>query len=404
MVLKKEPLLKTVIDGLMMLKVSCEGRGKLGLVDLNHLAEAFFCRFLNEAYDLELKVLKTGHSAIDLADAAAGVAYQITSDNTKAKIQETLKNFATKKLFLKYPSIKILIIGNRKEKYSLRIPNEVTFDDASDVFDIRTIGEDIKRMKTAKVKKLADIVNEEIQSANILSKPIPKKRVARSVIGSIAVDRFGKVAESDECVAELLSKMVLKYESSKMICRIQVNLACLNAIQIQLKRKLNISADHKIHLVRRRRDLMVTARRIERSLTLLALSARYSLPIADKTKISRTIVRRIFELSGLVDDRSTQMNLNGHTIDIFSRASPYPRQLQIEANELECEEIEKKLGFPVVNTLMNGQPCSLLPTDFLWFRAYPTMIVATVWFEAYPNNDRLAAEKCDRDNWLFGLS
>ena len=64
----------------------------------------------------------------------------------------------------------------------------------------------------------------------------------------------------------------------------------------------------------------------------------------------------------------------------------------------------KKLGFPVVNTLMNGQPCSLLPKDFLWFRAYPTMIVATVWFEAYPNNDMLAAEKCDRDNWLFGLS
>jgi hypothetical protein len=59
MVLKKEPLLKTVVDGLSILRAACESRGKLGLTDLHHLAESFLCPFLNEAYGLNLKVLET---------------------------------------------------------------------------------------------------------------------------------------------------------------------------------------------------------------------------------------------------------------------------------------------------------------------------------------------------------
>jgi hypothetical protein len=109
MVLKKELFLKTVVDGLSILRTSCESRGKLGLTDLHHLAESFFCPFLNEAYRLNLKVLESGHPAIDLADAKARVAFQISSDNSKAKMQNTLDTYSAKKLFSTYPSVKILI-------------------------------------------------------------------------------------------------------------------------------------------------------------------------------------------------------------------------------------------------------------------------------------------------------
>lgn len=144
---------------------------------------------------------------------------------------------------------------------------------------------------------------------------------------------------------------------------------------------------------------------IERGLTLLGLSWRYSGTLSDKAVIARTVVRQILELGGFVEEpRQLPFNQRGATIEIFARERSYPRQLQLETSRTECEEIEKRIGFSVYGTVMNGQSCSLLPAEFLWFRAYPTMIVATVWFKAYPNDDQLAAEKCDRDNWLFGLA
>jgi hypothetical protein len=167
MVLKKEPLLKTVVDGLSILRAACESRGKLGLTDLHHLAESFFCPFLNAAYGLNLEVLKTGHPAIDLGDAKARIAFQITSDSSKAKIQDTLDTYSAKKLFSTYPSVKVLIIGTRRDTYSLRLPKGVAFDQARDVLDVHTIGADIKKMETAKVKRLADIVSAEIVNADL---------------------------------------------------------------------------------------------------------------------------------------------------------------------------------------------------------------------------------------------
>lgn len=166
MVLKKELLLKTVVDGLAILRAACEGRGKLGLTDLHHLAESFFCPLLNEAYGLDLKVLETGHPAIDLGDARARVAFQITSDSSKAKVQNTLDTYSKNKLFLTYKSVKILIIGTRRGTYSLRLPKGVAFDQATDVFDVHTICADIKKMETAKVKRLADIISAEIVNAD----------------------------------------------------------------------------------------------------------------------------------------------------------------------------------------------------------------------------------------------
>ena len=162
MVLRKEPLLKTVVDGLSILRAACEGRGKLGLTDLHLFAEVFFCPFLNDAYGLKLENLKTGHPAIDLGDAKAGVAFQVTSDNSKKKIQNTLDTYASKKLFATYPTLKVLIIGTRRNAYALRIPKGVVFNQAGDILDVHMMSDHIKQMKTAQLKRLADLVDAEI--------------------------------------------------------------------------------------------------------------------------------------------------------------------------------------------------------------------------------------------------
>lgn len=236
-------------------------------------------------------------------------------------------------------------------------------------------------------------------------KAITEKRSVRITIGTITVDQTGRVIDKDAHVAELISELVVTFEDSRKIGRIDVQLKHLQAIEEKLEQKKYQSADHKVYLNRCRKDLMDLAKRIERGVTLLALSSRYSLSVSEKATICRTVVRQTLELGGFVDEPSKEPpNSRGHTIEIFARPSPYPRQLQVETTRQEIEDIQERLGFPVCATVMNGQSCSLLPSEFLWFRAYPIMIVATVWFRAYPCDDSLAAEKCDYDNWLFGLA
>jgi hypothetical protein len=97
MVLKRGQHLETVIDGLGILEHSCKGRGKFRLFDNHVHAQHFFCKFLNELYDLKLEVLNRivkNHPAIDLGDRKAGQAFQVTSDGSSEKIQKTLGTFA----------------------------------------------------------------------------------------------------------------------------------------------------------------------------------------------------------------------------------------------------------------------------------------------------------------------
>jgi hypothetical protein len=170
MVLKKEQPFKTIIDGLSSLRTACAGRGKQGLFDLHILAESFFCPFLNEVYGLNLKVLKTGQPGIDLGDPKTGIAFQITSDDSKAKIQDTLTTYSAKKLFATYPSLKILIIGERRPVYTITVPKGVKFDQATDILDVHLLGAEIKPMGAARIGRLADIVSAEIVSPDVQAK------------------------------------------------------------------------------------------------------------------------------------------------------------------------------------------------------------------------------------------
>ena len=81
-----------------------------GLTDINILSENFFCRLLNQIFDLNLKNVnleKLNFPAIDLADSAKRVAFQVTSDSSKVKIKKTLKRFDDHNLSKDYDELKI---------------------------------------------------------------------------------------------------------------------------------------------------------------------------------------------------------------------------------------------------------------------------------------------------------
>jgi hypothetical protein len=54
MVFKRTLALTVIADGLGAIKSSCENRGLLHLFDNHTVAQHFFCRLLNAAFDLDL--------------------------------------------------------------------------------------------------------------------------------------------------------------------------------------------------------------------------------------------------------------------------------------------------------------------------------------------------------------
>lgn len=258
----------------------------------------------------------------------------------------------------------------------------------------------------AMVKKCYSIRRDFFEYPDTNRRPTkkqPKRQAARTVFGSISVDRSGNAIESDERIAEILSEVIVHYENTKTIGRVQVTSTHLEFIQSKLEQHSFDSPDQKIELNRDRKGLLELIDRIERGILLLALSNRYSLKVKDKASCARIIIRMILELGGLATERSQlPLDRQGYTLDIFAKSTVYPRQLQIETSRAESEQIEKKVRLPIPATVMNAQSCAQLPRDFLWFKAYPIMIVASVWFNAYPDDDEVAAEKCGYDHWLFG--
>ncbi len=134
--------------------------------DLNVAAEDFFAKLLNEVFAFSLVNLNHDNqnkAAIDLGDKASGIAFQVTSERTKFKIQKTIDKFEEKGLSNDYDKLRVLIIGDRTGDYPrLIIPNGITFSGKSDVLDISDLMKVIDTLDLAKLKRIVDLMHREI--------------------------------------------------------------------------------------------------------------------------------------------------------------------------------------------------------------------------------------------------
>jgi len=112
-----------VIDDLDAIASQVKARCKLGQNDLNRVLEDFFKELLNLIYGINLRNLNTERSnepGLDLGDTTVGarVAYQITSQASAKKVNDTLKKI-TAKQSNQYDKFYVLIIGERQGSYTL---------------------------------------------------------------------------------------------------------------------------------------------------------------------------------------------------------------------------------------------------------------------------------------------
>jgi hypothetical protein len=189
-----------IVDELVAIAAQVEGRCALGITDLNRYLENFFRDVLNILLKHHLENLNTdtiNAPGLDLGDASAGVAFQVTSQKTSLKMNDTLTKVLSVHLEKTYPKIRILIIGSKQGSYSLdstlTAPLGFSEEDIWDVGDLCKKTMDLRlddletlhktvKANVAKVKVELEVPNLEGQFPTSIGDYIEK--IPRPSVGS----------------------------------------------------------------------------------------------------------------------------------------------------------------------------------------------------------------------------
>lgn len=163
--LKRELLIKEIIEEFSILKNKIELLSASNLNDLNIIYEYHFGEILNIIYGYKLSSSnrdKGNATAIDLQDESNRVAVQVTSSSHKRKVQETLSAFFSSALDEKYDVLLILILGKKQNKYpGLVIDENFYFDAEEHILDFTTLSRTLATLPSSKIEKVRNIMKED---------------------------------------------------------------------------------------------------------------------------------------------------------------------------------------------------------------------------------------------------
>ena len=144
--------------------------GSINLLESNVLSEDIYKTILNIVYGLNLhnaNLDKQNNKAIDLADDAAKVLIQVSSDNRKAKVQKSLDKIELPK----YNDYNFKFVCISKEVSNLKIssftvPTGISFDAETDSYDYKRILRDVLGKDIDTINKLASYLEKSILPAS----------------------------------------------------------------------------------------------------------------------------------------------------------------------------------------------------------------------------------------------
>lgn len=173
--LSRGHIIGKIVDDLATLKSQVETRNKLGQFDLTKFCEDFFREILNIIYNLNLQNLNSARSnypGVDLGDKKKRIAYQITSEKTSSKINDTLSSLNED--FLKaYNVIYIFIIGEKQTSYTIdqNLAEKYSFKSTENIIDINVILKQIVIKDIQELKMLFDLFKSEFRQVKIELEP-----------------------------------------------------------------------------------------------------------------------------------------------------------------------------------------------------------------------------------------
>ncbi len=177
-----------VIDDLDAIASQVKARCKLGQADLNRVLEDFFKELLNLTYGINLRNLndeRSNEPSLDLGDASAGarVAYQVTSQATAKKVNDTLKKITTGQT-AQYDRFFVLVIGERQGSYTLDPALCAKYKFAeSNIVDMTQLARDIMALELSDLQAVHRKLADEQRRIRIELEPeLPDGTFATSVL------------------------------------------------------------------------------------------------------------------------------------------------------------------------------------------------------------------------------
>lgn len=164
--LARKDYLDKIISNLAWLKSHVEIAKNLNLLDINIHSEMFFCDLFNLVYSyhlINMNSIQKNYNTIDLGDTRASIAIQITSDNSREKIENTIEGFIDNKLYKTYNRLIIFILGNKKEyRKTFDTKGCFNFNKIDDIMDINSLIDYIHTVTTKQLSDISEFLNQEI--------------------------------------------------------------------------------------------------------------------------------------------------------------------------------------------------------------------------------------------------
>ena len=143
--------------------------GSMNLLDSNVLLEDVFKEILNITYGLKLQnanLTKQNIKAIDLIDCSSKTIIQVSSDNSKAKVQGSLNKIEPSK-YEGY-TFKFVCISkgvSHLKKYHFNVPKGISFNVETDCYDDKRIVRDVLDKDIDTISALASYLEKSILPA-----------------------------------------------------------------------------------------------------------------------------------------------------------------------------------------------------------------------------------------------
>ena len=169
--------------------------GSMNLLDSNVLLEDVFKEILNISYGLKLQnanLIKQNIKAIDLIDCSSKTIIQVSSDNSKTKVQTSLNKIELPK-YEGY-TFKFVCISkgvSHLKKHHFNVPEGISFNAETDCYDDKRILRDVLAKDIDTIRKLALYLEESILPATADER---RPSVITYVINRLADEPLAEIA------------------------------------------------------------------------------------------------------------------------------------------------------------------------------------------------------------------
>lgn len=160
--MNREKYLQYINEKLSVLTYQIENYNSVNISSLNIHSEYFFCELFNLIFKLKLNNTNfecSNYVAIDLADEVNKVAIQVTSNNAKKKLVETVNKFTGNNFSSKFDKLFIYNLTQKTSHKSeiIALGNNVFFDTKKNILDKSDIIKKISGLNSNELKGVFDL-------------------------------------------------------------------------------------------------------------------------------------------------------------------------------------------------------------------------------------------------------